>query len=373
MAADMAIRGIREVDPDGTVAVFTMEPVPPYDRPPLSKNQWPSDLQFSDVDRETKDLGVDIFLNTEITKITRNEMQINTGHQKTYGYDRLLIATGGSPRKIQANSDEIIYFRTWEDLEYLSQKTTTKQKVGIVGGGYIGAELAATLNISGHDVEVFFPETTLLGKMLPEQLGKLLNQQFQEAGVKIYPERTVNEIYKRELSSVIVDSHGLTHHVDLVIAGLGIIPNMSLAKSAKLVTSDGIEVNEFLQTNDENIFAAGDVANYYCAPLRSRRRVEHEEFANLSGYYAGQGMAGELQSIEGFLPMFYTELFGVSIEGVGEVSKEMISDIRWDGQTDQGTAYFLRDSKIQGALSWNKLGEIDKLRELIQRNSPLPS
>lgn len=365
MSGDMAVRGIREIDESGSIAMFTAESYPPYDRPPLSKGLWSGDQELEDLDRETADLEVEIYPNTQVTHLDRDNQIIQTASGNSFSYEKLLLAMGGTPRKLPKAPETVIYYRTLRDYEALRAATMSPLNIGVIGGGYIGSEIAAALREQGHSISMIFPEQTLLGQIFPKDVGEHINNVFSSKGVMLFPERLVEEIRLEDQKHYIDMSDGTSLSVDVVIAGLGIVPNIALAESAGLDVSDGIIVNEYLQTTDPNIYAAGDIANIYCEPLNTRRRVEHEQAANRTGKYAGMAMAGEAQSINNFLPMFYSDAFDVSWEGVGETSSDMEIVQHWEEPFKSGSIYYLRDGVTRGAIMWNRWGKLQEIRKLI--------
>lgn len=366
MSGDMAVRGIREVDESGSIGMFTIEPFSPYDRPPLSKGLWSGDQELEDIDRDTVDLGVEIYVDTEVTQINREAQTIQTAAGDQFSYEKLLLAMGGTPRRLQQAPEGVIYYRTRMDFEDLRASTQDLKSVAIIGGGYIGSEVAAVLTEQGHAVSMIFPEPTLLGRIFPAEIGDYINKAFTQRGVTLFPERFVERITMEGPKYRIETADNEALLVDIVVAGLGIIPNIGLAESAGLEVSNGIHVNEFLQTSDPNIYAAGDIANIFCEPLGVRRRVEHEQAANRTGKYAGLAMAGQAKSIRSFMPMFYSDAFDISWEGVGETSSEMETVQRWEEPFKKGAIYYLQDGVTRGAIMWNTWGKLKHIRQLIK-------
>lgn len=369
MAGDMAVRGIREHDEAAPIALFSTEAFPPYDRPPLSKGLWLSDETIEDIDRETADLGVEMFLDTKVVKIERDNRLIITEAGDTFEYGKLLLATGGYPRRFQPDCPGVLYYRGRADYEALSAATREKRKIAVIGGGYIGSEIAAALATNGHEVTMFFPESGLLGRILPADISQFVSTEFKKRGVDLRPGSFVKSINRSDTFQIQTESGG-AFESDVVIAGLGIIPHIELARDAGIVTSDGIEVNEFMQTSDPNIFAAGDVASVYSPALGMRRRVEHEQNANRTGKTAGVAMAGAPKSIGDFLPMFYSDAFDLSWEGVGEASAAMDHHVVWEEPFKKGAIYYLADGYLRGAVMWNQWNKLGEIRKLIRSGQP---
>lgn len=372
MAGDAAARGIREHDPNGTIGLISAEPHPPYDRPPLSKGLWQGGA-VSDIWRDTEELGVTLHLARLVTRIDRAARTVTDHDGEEYRYERLLLATGGSPRRLGVRDDGVIYYRTLEDYERLRGLTAEPRRVLVIGGGYIGAELAAALTVNGHRVEMVFPEAALLDRLLPRDLARHLSAAYRARGVTLHSGRGVRAVTARPGGGSNVElTDGTALTADVVVAGLGITPDTRLAEAAGLAVADGIVVNAYLRTDDERIFAAGDVASLPFPPLGRRGRSEHEENANLSGFYAGQNMAGERVRYE-HLPSFYSDLFDIGFEGVGRVGSDLQTVAEWVVPLEQGAVYYLAEGRLQGALLWNQKGRLDEVRGLIgERWEPRP-
>ena len=173
------------------------------------------------------------------------------------------------------------------------------------------------------------------------------------------------EVVEREDDKLVIrtNDHG-NIVVDSVIAGIGITPNVGLANAAGLEVEDGIIVDEMLRTSDPNVFAAGDVANFPCAALRRRVRFEHEDNARAMGRAAGRNMAGGAE-VYRHLPFFYSDLFEIGYEAVGEIDSSMAIIEDWVETFRKGVIYYLRDNYVRGVLLWNTWGLVDAARELI--------
>lgn len=372
MAADSAVRGIREVDAEGSIGLIAEELHPPYDRPPLSKGLW-QDMQVEEIMRDTDELGVTMHQGRRVLALDRAARTALDQHGDSYGYGKLLLATGGSPRRLSSPNEDVIYYRYLDDYLKLRELTAETRQVLLIGGGYIGAELAAALSQAGHQVQMVFPEFALLARLLPKELAAHLNSLFEERGISLLTGRNVESVAPHDQNgSLITLTDRQTIKADIVIAGLGLVPETALAAGAGLETADGITVNEFLQTSDEHVFAAGDVASIHSPALGLSRRIEHEENANLSGYFAGMAMAGQPQAYT-HLPMFYTDLFDLGFEGVGLVDSRLETHADWDEHLNRGRIYYLKDGLVAGALAWNSPGELDRFRELIEERQVLPA
>ena len=363
MTADAAVRGIRELDEEGTVGILSSETAPPYDKPPLSKALWKGE-PLEGIWRETEELGVALHLGRTAVGLDPLRKVVEDDSGERYEYGKLLLATGGTPRRLRGRDDGVIYFRDLDDYRRLRELTREPSRVVVIGGGYIGGEIAAALTMNGHRVQMVFPEETLLARLLPHELGDHVNGYYRSKGVELHPATLVTEVVSDGSGYRVGIVGGSDLFADVVVAGLGITPNTDLAEAAGLEVNDGIAVNHFLQTGNENIFAAGDVASRFDAALRRQVRFEHEDSANSMGFHAGRAMAGGLEPYD-HLPLFYSDLFELGWEGVGRVDSSLTTVADWTEPNEQGTVYYLNGSRVEGVLLWNDWGKVDAARELI--------
>ncbi|MDY6847239.1 MAG: FAD/NAD(P)-binding oxidoreductase [Chloroflexota bacterium] len=369
MTGSSAVMGIRKIDPDGTIALFSMEPYKPYNRPPLSKGLW-TGKDIESIMRPIEKYNVDLFLETQVKEINRDEKWILTDKQEKIKYQKLLIATGGDPIQMPDMPDGVLSYRTRADFEKLHELTITKQTFCVIGGGFIGSEIAAALTKNDMEVTMIFPEIGISGLLFPDELSNFLNDYYQKQGVAILNGCLVDSILKAN-DKYLVKYHninsGRTHEkeFDVVILGLGIKPNIDLAEEAGLDVEEGVVVNEYLQTSDPDIYAAGDVAYFKNLGLGKRMRVEHEDNANTMGLIAGKNMSGEREKYD-HMPFFYSDLFDLGYEAVGEMNKDFTIFSDWIEPYKKGTIFYLNNNKIVGLIFWNLWGKVDQGRKVIR-------
>lgn len=369
MAADAAAGGIREIDSEGEILLISSENQPPYNRPPLSKALWKG-MDIESIWRKTGEKKVKIELDTVVTHLdtSKKEIQIATGEK--IGFEKLLLATGGSPRTLPFEDDKIIYYRYLDDYKKLHNLSQRKDYFAVIGSGFIGSEIAAALAMNGQRVILFDIGPGVGWNIFPRGLTKFLNEYFREKGVTILPNVTVEKVSSiaNEIEISLKDGNKIKS--EAVVAGVGIQPNTSLAKTAGLSVSDGVEVNKHLQTSVEIVFAAGDVANFYNPLLDKRIRVEHSNNAVSMGKQAGRNMAGAEESYD-YLPFFYSDLFDLGYEAVGELDSrsEIVED--WQEEYQKGVLYYLADGKVRGVLLWNVWDKLDQAREVIAHPAPV--
>ena len=362
MTADAAVHGIRERDKTGSIAVLCGEKHPPYDRPPLSKKLW-TGKPFDSIWRKTADTGAELLLDTRAVSGDAARKTITDNRGQVYGYEKLLLATGGAPRHLPSADDGVIYFRTVDDYQRLRALADRQAEFVIIGGGFIGSEIAAALAMNGCRVTMVFPESGIGSRIYPPKLSEFLNAYFRDKGVTVLAGETIRTVKKNGARFAVETGSGKTLTADAVIAGIGIQPEVGLAQSLGLKVDNGIVVDEALRAAPD-IYAAGDVANFYSATLGVRRRVEHEDNANTMGALAGRNMAGAGEIYE-YLPYFYSDLFDLGYEAVGEFGAGMDIVEDWKEPFRKGVVYYLKDGRVRGVLLWNTWGQVEAARALI--------
>jgi len=368
MTADAAVQGIRELDPIGSIALIGTEGNPPYDRPPLSKGLWKG-KPLDSIWRKTEERKVELFLGRTVVSIQPQNKQLLDNHQEEYTYEHLLLATGGTPRTLPFGGEDIVYYRTLADYRRLREMCAQGERFGVIGGGFIGSEVAAALAMNGKKVTMLFPEEGIGARVYPRELSLYLNDFFREKGVEVLAGVNVKDMQKSNDSYLLITDKGKEVPVDGVIAGIGIMPNTELARSAGLKTGNGIVVDEMLRTDDPDIFAAGDVAEYDQPVLGKRVRVEHEDNANMMGKQAGRNMAGAGEPFH-HLSYFYSDLFELGYEGVGELDPRLETFADWEEPFKKGVIYYLADGRVRGVLLWNVWDTLPAARALMLEPGP---
>jgi 3-phenylpropionate/trans-cinnamate dioxygenase ferredoxin reductase component len=368
MTGSSAVMGIRENDHDGSIAMFSKEQFEPYNRPPLTKGLWKGG-KVADIMRPMKKYNVDLYLGTTIKTLKPEMHVVEDDKGESYVYEKLLLATGGHSNHLRNMPDGIIYYRTLADFEKLHKLSEEKQDFCVIGAGFIGSEITAALTMNGKNVTMIFPEIGIAGLIFPDDLSKFMTKYYEEKGVKILTGYLVQNVEKQGDRYIVSYKNVDTGDVkegsfDAVIVGVGIKPNVYLAEDAGLSVDNGIVVNEFLQTDDPDVYAAGDVANFFNTSLKERTRVEHEDNANKMGMLVGKNMSGDALPYTHF-PFFYSDLFDMGYEAVGELNKhaEIFED--WIDPYQKGAVIYLVEGKVKGAIFWNLWGKVDQGREMI--------
>jgi len=363
MTADAAVRGIRKIDADGSIAMICDERDPPYNRPPLSKSLW-KDKPFESIWRKTGDLNVDLQLGRRVVALDAAKKTATDDAGNLYSYEKLLLATGGSVRRLPDAGESVIYFRTAGDYRKLRGLSEHGSDFVVIGGGFIGSEIAAALAMNGKRVTMIFPSNGIGSRVYPQPLAAFLNSYYREKGVTLLASETVRSVRMICSKMIVITGNGREITADGVVAGLGIQPNTELAEQAGLKVENGIVVDELLRTSDPDIYAAGDVANFYSAVLDKRMRVEHEDNANVMGEMAGRNMAGQSE-VYHHQPYFYSDLFDLGYEAVGELDSGLDIVEDWKETFRKGVVYYLRDGRVRGVLLWNTWGQVAAATQLI--------
>jgi 3-phenylpropionate/trans-cinnamate dioxygenase ferredoxin reductase subunit len=368
MVADAAARGIRDFDPDGTIGLISSEPDPPYKRPPLSKKLWQG-KPLDSIWLGTDQLDVDFHLGHTGRVLDLQHKRVVDDRGTEYGFDKLLLATGVTPRRLPVGGHWINYYRTVKDYRRLRQEAAIGQRFAVIGGGFIGSEIAAALAMNGKEVVMIFPEAGIGSRLFPSDLTGFLNDYYREQGVEVFSQSTVSDVVMRASHfgvTALDKATGATLEIEVdgIVAGIGAQPNVELAVAAGLAVDNGIVVDPFLRTNHPDVFAAGDVAAYWQSVLGQRRRVEHEDNATTMGRLAGRAMAGERESYE-HLPFFYSDMFDLGYEAVGEIDARSEIVAEWEEPYRAGVLTYRREGRVRGALLWNVWDRLDEARALI--------
>jgi NADPH-dependent 2,4-dienoyl-CoA reductase/sulfur reductase-like enzyme len=369
MTADAAVAGIREHDPDGSVVVIGAESDPPYKRPLLTKGLWSGDDESKLWLHNTEVEDVKLITGRTVVSIDPAEHLAVDDVGETYLYERLLLATGATPREIPDTQD-VVYFRTLEDYRHVRERAVPGARVVVIGGGFIGSEIAASLAGAECHVTMVFPEPAIGWRLLPGELAQFVSSYYRERGVEVMHDETVSGA---DGSSVKLGTGG-TLEADIVIAGIGVEPRTALGAAGGLAVDNGFVVDEYGRVEGQvDVFAAGDVANFPVPALGKRLRVEHEDHAKAHGRAVGANMAGENEPYE-HLPFFYSDMFDLGYEAVGDIDSRLPRVEHWIKPNRKGVvAYVDAAGRPRGFLLWNTWDSIELARGLIRGGQPIDS
>ena len=368
LAGDAATKGIRELDAEGSIGLISMEPDPPYMRPNLSKGLWKG-RPVEKIWRKTEERA-ELHLNRKIVRLDLEKKLVVDDVGDEYTYDKLLIATGGTPNHLPFGNGNIIYYRDFQDYQRLRALAEQGEQFVVIGGGFIGSEIAAALSMVGRKVSLIFPGNAISDNIFPQDLAQFLNDYYREKGVEVVAGDTAASVQKEGDRIVVHTGSGRAFEADGVVAGIGIHPNLDLARESGLKVNSGIIVNERLEASAPDVYAAGDVASFLHSALDKRTRVEHEDNAVQMGKIAGRNMAGASETYT-HVPMFYSDLFDLGYEAVGEMSSKMKTVEDWQEEPfKKGVVYYLDDGRVRGVLLWNVWDKVEDARALMQERGP---
>jgi len=359
LAGGRACEGIRRIDSDGPVMLITTEPHRPYQRPPLSKAYLMGKAGLEKVYLQEEGYydgqGIEIHSGATVARIDRHDHTIALDGGRSVGYERLLIATGATAIRLPlpgADLDGVHTLRTIEDSDRIRKDAAGARRMLIIGGSFIGSEVASSLSQQGIEGAMVFLEQRLLERVVPRELSHHLTHMYREHGVRVLP--TVKPVRLEgdgRVQRAVLDN-GETLAVDLVVMGVGVRLNSSLAREAGLEMGErgAVIVDAQLRTSDPDIYAAGDIAAWPDPTFGRRLRVEHWDVARAQGLRAGRNMAGEARAYT-TVPYFFSDLYDLSFEVWGDLTT-------WDttvqrGELDGGpfTIFYFYEGRMVGALA----------------------
>jgi 3-phenylpropionate/trans-cinnamate dioxygenase ferredoxin reductase component len=359
LAGGMIAQEFREAGGEGSIAIIGREPHTPYHRPPLTKEflrgEKPADEVAMHSDAEWKDMKVDLRLSTIVSRIdpAGHAVELEGGERIEYG--RLALATGATPRTLPGATT----IRTIDDSRRVGELLARGSgHLGVIGGGFIGVEVAASARMKGLDVTMAVPEDVVWEKLFGAQVGGYFQGQLEQHGVKVLTG-----------SSELPDEA-----FDLVLAGIGVTPNISLAKEAGLSTDSGVLTDQRLQAADD-IWAVGDIAEYDSVIHGRRIRIEHWDVALNHGSYVGRTWAGAEHGPYDVVPYFFSDLADWTwMEYVGPAGHDDSVEVRGSMVDDDFVAYYSdAGGHVTGCLGVNRSDEVNEAKALIAHHQPLPA
>ena len=370
MSADAACKGIRDHDAGGSIGLFAEERHEPYARPPLTKGLWKGKPEDS-IWRGTPKLGVDIHQGGAITALDLDARTATDASGETHSWEKLLLATGGTPRRVDEWDDGVVYYRTLDHYRALRPLAHEGTRAAVIGGGFIGSEISAALRMNGCAVTILFPQAGIGGRIFPADLARFVNDYYREKGVDVLSEETVAGITRDDGTFRVETEGGRTVEADVVVAGLGIVPRTDLAEASGIAVDDGIVVDDRGRIDGrDDLYAAGDVARFPAPALGGTRRVEHENHANSHGRLVGENMAGADKPYD-YLPYFYSDLFELGYEAIGDTDPRLEVVAEWAEPNRKGVVCYVDDGKPRGFLLWDVWDKVDAARELIVAGDPV--
>jgi len=377
LAGAKAAAELREQGFDGRVVLIGAEPEIPYERPPLSKGY----LQGSSPKEEAQtfpaefygEQEIELLLETTVTAVETGASAVTLGDGSTIPFDRLLLATGSRPRPVTtpgAQLGGVHYLRTFADADALKSAAKPGASAVIVGAGWIGLEVAASLRQAGVEITVIEPAPVPYERVFGREVGEFYRDAHIAHGVNFRLGEGVEALVGSTAVSAVRTSSGETIEADLVVAGIGAIPATELAEQAGLAVDNGVLVDETLATSNPNVYAAGDIANQLHPFYGSRIRVEHWATALNQGPAAARAMLGDPSPYE-LLPYFFSDQYDVGMEYSGHASSW--DDIVFRGERDSGEfiAFWLVGGVVVAGMNVNVWDVNDHVQALIRSRAQI--
>jgi 3-phenylpropionate/trans-cinnamate dioxygenase ferredoxin reductase subunit len=374
LAAGTVVTELREGGYDGPVALFTDEPHPPYERPPLSKDylldKAPLDNALVHPEDWYAEHDVDLRTGTPVTAIDPAARTFTAGGE-TSSYDRLVLATGSRARRLASADDSgapVLYLRQWEDSERLRQALQPGTRVAIIGGGWIGLEVASAARSHGADVVIVEAAPQPLHAVLGDEVASLFADLHRTHGVDLRTGASVGSISAAD-GGVALDVDGDRVTADVLVVGIGAAPDLALAQAAGLTLDNGVRTDARLRTSADGVYAAGDIANADHPVLGHPLRVEHWDTAIQHGKVVARNLLGE-ETQHDALPYFFTDQYDLGMEYVGNPGPEGFDRVVVRGRTggDDGgqfTAWWLRGGRVVAGMHVNDWDAIDHVRRMV--------
>lgn len=380
LAGAKAAEALRAKGFDGKVIQLADEADRPYDRPPLSKGYLQGNTEREKIYLQPPqwytEHDIDLRLRTPVTEIDRAAHQVRTSQGETLGYDKLLLATGSSPRRLQvpgADLPGVHYLRRVGDSDALKAAFATAQPVAIIGAGWIGLETAAAARAAGCDVTLLEKESLPLLGVLGAEVAQTYAALHRANGVELRMGADVAEIIGAvDKATGVRLGDGEVVEADTVVVGVGILPNVALAEDAGLPIDNGVVVDEHLATDDPDVYAAGDVANAYYPLLGTSLRLEHWSAALNQGPVAAANMMGAATAYDK-VPYFFSDQYDRGMEYSGYVPRGGYDDVVFRGDVDGGEfiAFWVKDARVLAGMNVN-IWDVNEAIETLVRSGARP-
>jgi 3-phenylpropionate/trans-cinnamate dioxygenase ferredoxin reductase subunit len=366
-AAAYASKEIRSIDTGSDVTIISEEKYLPYERPPLSKDYILDKVTFNNllffpknfyVENNIKFIG-----STKITKVDFDNKKISSS-LNSYEYDQLLIATGSSNRHLVINGqtilpqENIIYLRDFEESHSIKEKMNKAKNITIIGGGFIGLEIASSAVQKGKNITVLERAEQLMGRVIPLKIANLIQEKHESMGTKINLNVEIKNIEQKN-DAFTIHYNNETLLSDLIIIGVGSKPNTEIFQNTSLKIDNGILTDEFSATSIEDVFAAGDVSSFYHPFYQDHMRLESYKHAQNHGINAGKNLIG-LKTSYSEIPWMWSDQFNLNLQLTG-ICNDYETSVQRGSTLEDGIIYFfLKNRKIMGACGLGVGGKVGR-------------
>ena len=363
----------------GDLCIVSAESILPMNRPPFSKEYLKDEAQDDEILINDASFyesnGIAIKLETCARKVDFGKKTIELDNDETLSFNKLLIATGSSLKHLGVDGSDlenIFYLRSIKHSDKIREQAKNSKNAVIVGGGYIGSETAAGLSEMGLNVTMVIPEEHILSKFANEEIAEFFKNVYSSHGIDLIFFDKVVAFHGKDSVKEVELASGKRLPADMVIAGIGVEPNVKLFENTALKINEGIEVNEFCETGVDGVFAAGDVVEFPDNIFNKQRHVEHWEHAFEQGKHAARVMTGTREPYI-FVPFFFSDVFDLSYEYFGDQETADYSVTRGNIKKGDFSHWWFDGNKLVAAfiMSSRPDEEKDKAREWIQHKTPI--
>jgi len=371
-----ALKELLTLRPKAKIVMITSDRYYPYDRPPLSKDYLKGKIDKEMLFFEPEDFykrdNLEVILKKKVEKIDTEDKVAILEDGDNISFNKALIATGGSPRKLGINGENlrgVHYLRTLDDADGIKSEISKGKNAVIIGGGFIGIEVASSLTMLGVRTTVIEVMPYIWSTFVDEKISNFIQKYFETKGVQFILNESVKEIEGDERVKAVVLNSGKKLNADFVVIAVGIKPNVEIAQQSGINVNNGIVVNEYLQTNHPDIYAAGDVANILDPISGKRRRIEHWNNAEYSGKLAVRNMLGRNESYN-FISSIWSDIFDLHIESAGDTRDydEYVIRGKFQLEKPKFSVIYIKGGVVKGYLAINmNVKELVSLNKLVQK------
>ena len=335
----------------------------PYERPPLSKGflagKDSEDSIRINPDDFYRDHGIELRLNCEISSVDPARKKLTLASGGDFGFEKLIIATGARVRTLDvpgSRSANVHYLRSLDDSKSIRQSAEKAKRAVVIGSGFIGMEVASVLAQKGVETTMVLRDDRIWKQFFTPEMSQFFEAYYAQRGVRFVKNATVKEFAGGDALQFAILDNGQKISCDIAVAGIGVRPVTELLTGSGIEVADGVMVNEFLETNQPNIYAAGDVANYQDVLFDKRRRVEHWDNAVSQGQYCARSLMGERTPFN-HVPYFFSDVFDLSYEFWGDPSGADEIIHRGDLSSNSFSVWWLKKNTLVAAFAMNRPDE----------------